>query len=398
MEGPPRARVPEPRLALVGPSWPFRGGIARTTTELAAALGERGTLAAFLTPRRQYPRWLYPGGGDRDPAACPRLGVAQPCFAALEPWTWRQVLRRLHAAAPEALLLPYWTWAWAPLHLALVWRAGVPAVAVVHNAADHDAGWAQRRAARAVLHRCRGFLCHAGEVAETLGRDFPGRPLAVHPLPAVAGLRGDRVAARRHLGVPEEATAVLCFGLIRPYKGVEVLLDALHLLPEDSPLMVLLAGEPWGEAGAVIGERLRAPILARRVRAHLGWVAEEEVAWWAAAADAAVLPYRRATGSAVAALMLGYGLPLVASRVGGLAEVVDDGHNGLLVPPADAPALASALQRLLDAAELARLAAGARASATRWSWESYAAAIEGVARAALTSVAGREEATTPPGR
>lgn len=388
----------EPRLALIGPSWPFRGGIARTTTELAAALDGRGTLAAFLTPRRQYPRWLYPGGSDRDPAACLRLDTAQPCFGVLEPWTWMGLLRRVRASAPSALVLPYWTWAWAPLYLALLRRARVPAVAVVHNAADHDAGSSQRRAAQAVLRRCQGYVCHAGEVAEALRRRFPGRPLSVYPLPAMSGSCAERDAARRQLGVPEGTTAALCFGLIRPYKGVEVLLEALQMLPEDLPLVVLLAGEPWGEAGLAVTERLRDPALARRVRSHLGWVAEEEVAWWVAAADVAVLPYRRATGSAVAALMLGYGLPLVASRVGGLAEVVDDGHNGLLVPPGDARALASALQRLVDVALLARLAERARASAARWSWASYAAALEGLVSEALTPATGREAATTPPGR
>lgn len=391
-------RAREGGLALVGPSWPFRGGIARTTTELAAELDRRGTLAAFLTPRRQYPRWLYPGGDDRDPAACPRLGAAQPCFAVLEPWTWIRLLRRVRAAVPAALVLPYWTWAWAPLHLALLRRANVPAVAVVHNAADHDASWPQRRSARAVLRRCHGYLCHAGEVAEAVRRAFPGRPVSVHPLPAIAGARADRDAARRQLGVPEGATAVLCFGLIRPYKGVEVLLEAVGLLPLGSPLVVLLAGEPWGEVGATITQRLGDPGVAGRVRAHLRWVAEEEVAWWAAAADAAVLPYRRATGSAVAALMLGYGLPLVASRVGGLQEVVEDGRNGLLVPPGDAPALASALQRLVDGTLLARLAEGARASAAHRSWASYAVALEELASEALTPVAGREGATTLPAR
>mgnify|MGYP001207866102 CR=1 FL=1 len=388
----------EPRLALVGPSWPFRGGIARTTTELAAELERRGTLAAFLTPRRQYPGWLYPGGGDRDPAACPRLGVAQPCFAVLEPWTWAGAGRRLRAAAPAALVLPYWTWAWAPLHVYLVRRSRCPVVAVVHNPADHDASPWHRRVARAVLRRCGGFLCHAGEVAKVVGSAFPDRPLAVHPLPPILGSAGDRQAARRQLGVPEGAVAVLCFGLIRPYKGIDVLLEAVARLPAEAPLLVLLAGEPWGGARAELERRLAEPALAGRVRAHLRWVPEEEVGWWAAAADAAVLPYRRATGSAVAALMLGYGLPLVATAVGGLAEVVEDEVNGLLVPSADPTALAAALQRLLAPELRGRLAAGARASATRWSWGAYARTLEELVAEILTRWEGRGEATTPPAR
>lgn len=387
--------MPDPRLILVGPSWPLRGGIARTTTELAAALERRGKLAAFLTPWRQYPTWLYPGAHDRDPAACPRLGVAQACFAVFEPWTWRGLRWRLREARADALVFPYWTWAWAPLYVTLLRRLALPAVAVVHNPADHDASWPQRRSARAVLRRCKGFLCHAGEVAGTVARHFPGRPLAVHPLPAMTGPRPARELARRRLGVPEGTTAVLCFGLIRPYKGVEVLLEAVRQLPQGAPLLVLLAGEPWGGVGERIQVQLQDAALAERVRAHLGWVREDEVGWWAAAADAAVLPYRRATGSAVAALMLGYGLPLVATRVGGLADVVEDGYNGMLVPPGDAAALAAALLRTCDGPWLAKLAAGAREVAARWSWGSYAEALEQVVGEALTPVGGPVAPTTP---
>lgn len=388
----------EARLALVGPAWPFRGGIARTTAELARALAARQALAAFLTPRRQYPRWLYPGGGDRDPAACPRLGVEQPCFGVLEPWTWGELRRRLEASAARAVVVPYWTWAWAPLYLTVLPRLPVPTVAVAHNAADHDATWLQRLGARLVLRRCQGFLCHARAVACRLERLCPGRPVLVHPLPAMAGPRVDRETARRQLGVPDGVTAVLCFGLLRPYKGVEDLLSAVERLPEGVPLRLLLAGEPWGELRAKVTVRLRQPPLAERVRAHLGWVAEEEVGWWVAAADAAVLPYRQATGSAVAALMLGHGLPLVASRVGGLAEVVEEGSNGLLVPPGDPVALAAALQRLTEPGLLPQLAAGARASAARWSWESYAVTLERLVAEVLTPAPVEGVTTTPPGR
>ncbi len=115
-----------PRIALIGPSHPFRGGIARTTTALAAALAGRGALAAFLTPRRQYPGWLYPGGDDVDSRACPRLDAAESCYGVLEPWGWRTLRRRVEVAAPDAVVVPYWTWAWAPLVRAVTsWRRPV---------------------------------------------------------------------------------------------------------------------------------------------------------------------------------------------------------------------------------------------------------------------------------
>ncbi len=365
----------------MGPSWPLRGGIARTTTALAAALEARGELAAFLVPRRQYPRILYPGAGDVDVAACPRLSVAEPCFGLLEPWSWGVARRRVAASDGDVLVIPYWTWVWAPFVLTLLRRSPVPALAVVHNPADHDAGRPAQLAARWVLGRCAGFLCHARSVAATLETSFPAIPRRVHPLPPPPVVQGDRQAARLRLGVREDAVALLCFGLIRPYKGVDVLLDAVAQLPATTPIVLLLAGEPWGEAGQAVRRRLADPALRGRVVAHLAWVPEHEAKDWFSAADVAVLPYRTATGSAVAAQALAYGLPVVGSRVGGIAEVVEDGVSGLLVPAGDATALAGALERLGDAEVRRRLSAGARASAGRWSWGSYVAALEELAAA-----------------
>ncbi len=364
------------KLALVGPSWPLRGGIARTTTALASALSSRGTLAGFFVPIRQYPGLLYPGRRDTDPQACPRLPEAQPCYHVLEPWTWGRLLRRLRAVKPDALVLPYWTSAWAPLHLFLA-RSGVaPEVAIVHNPTDHDGSWHARLMARLVLGRCRAFLCHAQEVARTLEEQFGESEVAVHPLPPGAGAPGDREAARAQLGLSPDVVAVLCFGLIRPYKGVDVLLEAVARLPVDLPLVLLLAGEPWGELAARLRRRVAMPDLAGRVVARLEWVPEAEVGVWFAAADAAVLPYRAATGSAVAAQALGWGLPLVGSAVGGIAEVVEEGVNGLQVPPENPEALASALVRIVDRELRSRLAEGARASSGRWSWGTYAEVLE----------------------
>lgn len=340
------------------------------------ALATRGTLAAFLVPRRQYPRWLYPGGRDVDERACPRLEQAAPSFSVLEPWTWGRLRRMLRAASPDAIVMPYWTWAWAPLDVRLLaWRAA-PVIAIVHNPADHDAHIVARRAARAVLAGCRGFFCHAEAVAATVRGQLPGRPTRVYPLPPDRAATADRGEARRALGVPGGATAFLCFGLMRPYKGVDVLLEAFLRLRPGCPAHLLLAGEPWGDVGADVKRRLATPGLASRVTARLEWVPEDAAGTWFAAADVAVMAYRSATGSAVAAQALGAGLPLLATAVGGLEEVVRDGENGLLVPPGDAGALAEAIERACDAALRARLAEGARRTAERLSWDSYAAELE----------------------
>lgn len=371
------------KVLVVGPSWPFRGGIARTTTSLAEALANQNALAGFCVPFRQYPRWLYPGGEDRDEAACPRLPQANACFSLFDPLSWRCLRRAIKDLAPQALVLPHWTAAWVPLELFLV-RQGVPVFGVVHNPFDHSGAALSRWASRAVLGRFRGFLTHAKSVAWQLSRWFPEKPLRVHPLPPPQVTPVARHQAREQLGMAQDAVVFLFFGLVRPYKGLDVLLDAARLLPKDCKWMLAVAGELWGEAGE-LEARVGDAFWRERLVFHSQWVPEEESKLWFSAADVVVLPYRRATGSAVAAQALAYGLPLVATRTGGLEEVVEEGVNGLLVEPSDVEGLAKALEQLLDPEKRQRLATGATLLGRRWSWDSYASCLLDLLREGLVA-------------
>jgi glycosyltransferase involved in cell wall biosynthesis len=365
------------RLVVLGPGHPFRGGIATTTTAATAALRSRGHEVAFLTPRRQYPAWLFPGrGGGRDPEACPPLPDSEAVLDPVFPPAWPAARRSARRAAADAWVLPYWTWAWAGCWRYLLAGERPPVVAVVHNPADHDAGWAQRLAARSVLARCDGLFTHAEALAKRLARDYPGLPRAAHPLPATAvGPLLDRAAARQSLRLPAGGRLAVFAGLIRPYKGVDLLLEAFAHLPAESDWRLVVAGEAWGGLGRQLRRRAAEPDLAWRVRLDLRWQSEEELRTLLSAADLVVLPYRDGSQSAMAPLVLAAGVPVLTTRVGGLAEVVEDGVNGRLVAPGSAEALAQALAAL-ERERLAGLAAGARQTASRLTWDGYAAALE----------------------
>jgi glycosyltransferase involved in cell wall biosynthesis len=365
------------RLTVLGPGHPFRGGIARATTALVAALADRGHEMLFLTPRRQYPSWLYPGASDRDPESCPRLECARPVLDPLAPLTWRRARSEAMSHRGEAWIVPYWTWAWSGLWWSLLRTRGRPrALGLVHNPVDHDAGMVQRAAARAVLGRCTALFTHAAVLARQLEAAYPGKAVAFHRLPA-ADLSGlpDRAVARSALDLPSDRRVALFLGLIRPYKGVEILLEAAAGLGTDSDWLILVAGEPWGD----LGDRLRRQVdslgLARRVRLDLGWIPEHDVPGYLAAADVLVLPYLRGSQSAVAPMALASGVPVLSTAVGGVPEVVVDGANGVIVPPGDPAALTAALEAL-DVPRLATLAEGARSAAESLTWSSYAVAVE----------------------
>ncbi|NOZ93146.1 MAG: glycosyltransferase family 4 protein [Acidobacteria bacterium] len=368
------------RLLILGPGHPFRGGIARTTTDLVLALRDRGHRVEFFTPYRQYPGWLYPGVGDRDPDACARVEGARSILAPLSPLAWAGLRRQSRDVGADAWVLPYWTWAWAPW-----WRfllMGLPpdrppAVAIVHNVADHDAGVLQRLAARLVLGRVEGLFTHAESLACQLRELYPWTPVGAFPLPVPRVERGDRAAARSALGIERRERLAMFVGLVRSYKGVEDLLRAWARLPAGSPWRLLVAGEPWGELGVELRSLHDRLGLGARVRLDLRWIPENELGALMAAADLLVAPYRHGSQSAVVPLAFAHGIPVLATSVGGLAEVVRDGINGRIVPPADPPALARAVEAL-DDTTLARLRDGCRSTQDALGWDVYALRLEGL--------------------
>ena len=365
------------RLIVFGPGHPFRGGIARATTELAATLDDRGHEVLFLTPRRQYPKWLYPGRSDRDPEACRRLDCAVSVLDPLDPISWRTARRRALEYRADAWIVPYWTWAWAGLWWSLLRGASrPPTVAVVHNPVDHDAHLWQRVAARRVLGDSQALFTHARVLAAELERAYPSTPVGYHCLPAVetpVGLGRDQ--ARDELALPRDRRVALFLGLIRPYKGVDLLLEAAAALPEDSDWLVMIAGEPWGDLGVRLETQARTLNLEQRVRLDLQWVPEGRVPTLLAAADLLVLPYLRGSQSAVAPMALARGIPVLSTAVGGVPEIVRDGINGVIIPPGDPAAITIALQAL-SAQKLKELAAGAGETAADLTWSGYADTLE----------------------
>jgi glycosyltransferase involved in cell wall biosynthesis len=375
------------RLIVFGSGHPFRGGVARATTDLVQSLEKRGHHLHFLTPTRQYPRWLFPGASDRDSNACLHLESAVRCLDPLNPLSWPGSRWRALALGADAWIIPYWTWAWAGLWRFLLRGGRPPAVAVVHNLADHDAGPHQRLAARIVLGRCQALFTHARSLEATLASVHPGVPTASHLVPpATIGPLPSMGEARDVLGLAGQRRVALFLGIIRPYKGVDLLLEAVARQPVDSDWSLVVAGEPWGRLGDALREQTRRLGIEERVHLKLGWVSELEIPTLLAAADLVVLPYRSGSQSAVAPLALGAGVPVLSTAVGGLPEVIRHGVDGWLVAPGSVAELAHVLEEL-DRRRLDSLAKGAIKGRGRLTWDGYAEALEGL----LGKVVGEEQ-------
>lgn len=364
------------RVALLGPAPPDRGGIAHETARLAEALSKLCAVD-YLTYARPYPRWLDPRRFAEDPglAAAP----ARPLFDYLSPLSWRKTAEAIAASVPDAVLVPWWTSFWGlpvrALFRQLARRApGVSRVMLCHNLEDHESGPLQRFLTRGGLGAADAFVVHSEENREDLKRRFPGAPVLSVPLPSISTgeAAAPREEARRELGLPP-GPLVLFLGLVRRYKGVELLIEAAPAIAAATGARIAIVGEVFPDM-ADVKKRWEMSPARERIQWKDEYVSEREMALWLGACDAVVLPYRRISSSGIAARALGARRPIAAAALRGLAESVEAGVTGELFTPGDATGLAAAVRTILSRGAASYEPGLARAAALR-SWPRYAERI-----------------------
>ena len=367
------------RITLLGPFWPYRGGIAHFNAGLARALAVRHHEVRTITFRRQYPDRFFPGATQVEPGPAPRDVPRAPGWLdSLDPRTWARTADRVVDEGGAAAVFPYWTPLLAPMWGVVARRLrgrGVTVLSVVHNAIPHERKPGDLVLGRFALRPCDGLLTLSDRVAVDLGRlRVPGRVETVpHPIYDGFGAAPPRDEARRALGLGDGPT-FLFFGFVRPYKGLHVLLEAwggvVSRVPE---ARLVVAGEFYeGEADL----RAQAAPHGASVRFDAGYIPDDRVGHYFSAADAVVQPYVTATQSGVAQIAFHYGRPVITTDVGGLAEAVPDGEAGLVVPPEDPEALADALVRFVRDDLGETLATGVRGLRDEASWDRVAEAVE----------------------
>jgi len=165
---------------MIGPTYPFRGGLSLHTTLLCRYL-RKGHDVSFYSFKRQYPAWLFPGRTDRDNSTEPlREAGVEHLLDSLNPWTWLKVVRRILADRPDLVIIPWWTFFWAPqfLTIALLLRllSKSRLLFICHNVFDHDSRWLSRFCAKTVLPRGDFFIVHSEADFATLSTFVdPGR-------------------------------------------------------------------------------------------------------------------------------------------------------------------------------------------------------------------------------
>jgi glycosyltransferase involved in cell wall biosynthesis len=346
------------RVAVIGPVYPYRGGIAHYTGQLIRALYSAGHTVETVSFKRQYPDWLYPGATDKDPSQPTMTVEAEYILDPLRIWTWKQAVERISKQKPDLVVIQWWTTFWGP---AFAWlgaalrRRSYKVIYIIHNVLPHEQRIFDPWLACLALRRGSAFIAQTEREKGRLLALLPGRRVEVCPLPIYSLLDDQQIPkaeARRRLGLLIDRPLIIFFGIVRSYKGLKYLIEAMAQLGEtDNYPNLLVAGEIW-EGKEEYRKLIEHLGLQERVRLEDRYVPDEEAAVMLSAADMLVAPYVDGTQSAAVGMGLGFGLPLVVTDVvaGGIAPE----HQGNLrvVPARDATALAGAIQKMLTHTEV----------------------------------------------
>lgn len=335
------------KICLIGPTYPFRGGLSHYTTLLYKHLKQRHNIH-FLAFKRQYPNWLFPGETDKDNSREPiqEAGVER-ILDSFNPVTWLQVFLRIKHVRPDLVILPWWVSFWLPQFwtittlLRIFTRSKI--LFICHNVIEHESTIFDKLSTKLVLRNGDYFIVHSGEDFENLRKILPGADIKQSFHPTYEVFRAGSVSkeeARKQLDV--EGNTILFFGFVRPYKGLRYLLEAFPAIVKQVNAQLLIVGEFWeGE------EKYRAHIersgLKDKVRIVNRYIPNEEVGTYFAAADLVVLPYTSATGSGIVQAAFGCYKPVISTNVGCLPQMIEHGKTGFVIPAEDSHAIAEAV-------------------------------------------------------
>lgn len=336
------------KIICIGPGYPLRGGISNFNTALSRNLAAAGHQVRIISFSLQYPGFLFPGAAQTEPGDPPEGLPISPLLNSINPFSWFRTAGRIRRESPDLVILHHWM-PFIALGMGTVIRRlgrsrSYPVLAVCHNVVPHEnrAGW--KLLSRRLIRACDGFIVLSRSVLDDLSLLTPSsrKVFVPHPVYDIFGDGVGREEAARYLGLDPGSRYLLFFGLVRRYKGLDLLLEAFARVKDEiGDLKLLIAGEFYGGKQEYLDQIARHSIT-DRILLRDQFIPAGEVRYYFSLADLVVQPYRSATQSGISQIAYHFGVPMLVTDVGGLSESVPDGKVGY-VTPVDEEAVAAGI-------------------------------------------------------
>lgn len=368
------------KIVILGTAWPYRGGLAVYNERMAREFAAEGDEVSIYTFTLQYPSFLFPGKTQYSTEPSPQDLRIVRSLNSVNPFSWQKTGRAIRALQPDILIIKFWLPFMAPClgRVARIVKRGgrTRVVSILDNIIPHEHRPGDRSLSRYFSRSVDGFVAMSESVLEDLNRFDTVKPRVFcrHPLYDNFGPKAFRDEALEFLGLDPGQRYMLFFGLIRDYKGLDLLLKAYA----DSRfrkmnVRLIVAGEFYSGSEKYL-EMEKQLGLEGMVVWKSDFVPDSEVRYCFGAADIVVQPYKSATQSGVTQIAYHFEKPMLVTDVGGLAEIVPDGRVGYVVRP-DEHAIADALVDFFSNNRQNEFTEGILAEKKKYAWSNMTRSV-----------------------
>ncbi len=361
------------KIILTGPAYPFRGGLAAYNERLARELMDQGNEVEIYNFKLQYPGIFFPGKTQyADCPPPPDLNIINK-INSINPFNWLKTAREIRKKDPDLLIVRYWMPFFAPCFGTILRKVKknkkISIISIVDNLIPHEKRPGDNFLTKYFIKPVDGFISMSSSVTKDI-RKMTNKPLEYcpHPLFDDFGELNDKKSAKKKLGLSTDHNYILFFGLIRKYKGLDLLLKAM-CTPEvkNLSLKLIVAGEFYINKDPYL-KIVTENSLEEHVTILDRFIPNQEVADYFNMADLVVLPYKSATQSGVTQIAFHFEKPMVVTNVGGLAEIVPDGIAGYVIEP-DANEIVQAITDFYRNNKQEKFRAGIKDLKDQYSWD-----------------------------
>jgi glycosyltransferase involved in cell wall biosynthesis len=351
--------MPHKKIIIISPGHPLRGGIAASGQRLCKQFIDEGYTCSIWSFSLQYPSFLFPGTTQYSSEPPPQNMEIYSVINSIYPLNWLQVGNAIRRIKPDIVVVRYWLPLMGPALGTILRRIKknkhTRIIALTDNIVPHEKRPGDIPFTRYFLKACDAFITMSEKVMQDLRQFEQNKParLVYHPLYDNFGDAVSKTAARTQLGIHQEDKILLFFGIIRKYKGLDMLLEAMGMLKKrmqhGSRLKLLVAGEYY-EDEKIYHEQIQQLGIEDMLILHTTYIPDSEVKYYMCAADCVIQPYRNATQSGVTPLAYHFEKPMIVTNVGGLPALVPHEQVGLVCEPTPA-SLADAIERYFELGE-----------------------------------------------
>lgn len=367
------------KIVVVGPVYPFKGGIAHYTGLLIKNLRKKYDVEA-VSFKMQYPKLLFKKEQRDYDNKSFEVKDTKYLINTANPFNIIKSAKEINKMQPDLVIIAWWHPYFAPCYQILCNHIKNAKIAYIcHNVLPHERFPMDKFLSKGTLKKADFCIVHSTEDGEDLKRILPKMPWKknMHPTYNAFKIRGiTREEARNELGISSDEKVLLFFGYVRKYKGLIHIINALpQILEKQDNLKLYIVGD-FGKDKEEYLSRISELGVAENIVIKDGYVPDTGVEPYFAAADINVCPYESATQSGILQIAFGFGLPAVVTNVGGLPEVVMDDKTGYVVEPLRPDLLSQAINKCFEDGNIDRLRKNVEDDAYRFSWDRMTETIE----------------------